>query len=233
MYLLIHFKDSMVPRLLMILALSLSISICCAQSGKEKNYRFTFVSSVDLSGNIQNISTEYYTDPDPPAQPELVTVTANRKISFGVGMRFEYNFRKKLSYSISGIMLDKGYGLNYEQNMTDNSIIKLREQNGRLYLCLPIEVIYKFFDNDGSGLYIKPGVSVDMNLHQNYNFKRIGSSFILGVGWSFSVNEKLTFSIEPTVRYAIYNYGEEIQFVPNRLDDYKPFSVGLMVGISQ
>ena len=223
----------MVQRLLMILALSLSISMCFAQSGKEKNYRFTFVSSVDLCGNIQNISTEYYTNPDPPAQPELVTVTANRKISFGVGMRFQYNFRKKLSYSISGILLDKGYGLTFEQQMTDNSIIKLRDRNGRLYLSLPVELVYKFLDNAGSSLYIKPGASVDIDFHQTPGYKQIGSSFILGIGMSIPVNEKLTISIEPTVRYAMFNYAEEIQFVPDKLDDYKPFSAGIMVCISQ
>ena len=148
-------------------------------------------------------------------------------------MRFQYNFRKKLSYSISGILLDKGYGLTFEQQMTDNSIIKLRDRNGRLYLSLPVELVYKFLDNAGSSLYIKPGASVDIDFHQTPGYKQIGSSFILGIGMSIPVNEKLTISIEPTVRYAMFNYAEEIQFVPDKYDDYKPFSAGIMVCISQ
>ena len=134
----------------------------------------------------------------------------------------------------SGMLLDKGYGLTFEQHMTDNSTVTLRDQIAKLYLCLPVEVIYKFYDNTQSaGFYIKPGVSVDIELHQSYNYKKIGSSFILGFGRSFSVNENLTISIEPTVRYAIYNYGEEIEFVPDKLNDYKPISFGIMLCISQ
>ena len=217
----------------MILAVSLSVSMCFAQTGREKNYRFTFLGGVGLSGNIKNIYTEYYTNPDPPEQPLFVTVTANRKIAFGIGMRFEYNFRKKLSYSISGIMLDEGFGLTIKQRMTDNSIITLRDENGRLYFCLPVEVFYRFINNDGTSLYLKSGVSVDLNLHQNYNYNRIGSSVIAGIGMSFQGNDNFAISIEPGVRYALLNYSEEIQFVPNQLDNYKPLYFGLTVCLSQ
>ena len=82
-------------------------------------------------------------------------------------------------------------------------------------------------------MYIKPGVSVDIDIHQTYNYKNIGSSFILSIGRSFPVNEKITISIEPTVRYAMYNYAEEIQIVPNQLDSYKPLSFGITVCLSQ
>jgi len=217
----------------MIIALSLSISMSFAQTEKVKNYRFTIVGAIDYSGNIQNLTTEFYTNPDPPALPELVTLTVNRKISFGLGMRFEYNFRKKLSYAISAMILDKGYGFTFEQQRTDNSIITLRDQPVRLYASIPVEFIYRFVYNPGSSLYVKPGVSIDFDIHQTYNYKNIGSSFIFSIGRLFPVNEKITISIEPTVRYAMYNYAEEIEILPDQQDNYKPISIGISVCLSQ
>jgi hypothetical protein len=207
--------------------------LCSAQPGSDKIYRFSFAGSADYSGNIQTVTHEYYTNPDPPAQPELVELNSSRKPSFGIGMSFELNHQERLSYAISGILLDKGYGVVFKQYKSDNSIIEHRDRNGRLYLSLPVEIAYKFIHNDRSNLYIKGGASVDLNLHATYGYKPIGSSFVVGLGKSFPANETLTIAIEPTFRYAMYTYAEGIQIVPDKLDDYKPFSVGLMVRFSQ
>ena len=158
-------------------------------------------------------------------------MTAVGKPTFGEGIRLELNFKNRISYAISGMILD-GYRIIQEGSINNKLDVKKYSVYGKLYLSIPIQAIYKIGPVERL-IYIKSGISFDININRSRNYKLIASSFIFGVGKSFCINEILWISFEPTLRYAIFNYGEHLQIIPDRFDNYRPISAGFMISLSQ
>jgi len=198
----------------------------------DKNYRLSFITAFEYSFNKYPITASYTYLTDPGDLPVNITMTSAGKPAFGEGIRLEYKFKDKIGYTISVMMLDKGFSIIQKDYINNKLIAKEYDIYSRVYFSIPIEVIYKMGKIE-TPIYIKSGVSCDFNYHRYTNHKPIVSSLIFGVGKTFCINEILWISIEPTIRYALLNYGEHLQIIPDRFDNYRPVSVGFMITLTQ
>jgi len=203
-----------------------------AQSDNEKNVQLSFVASFDYSYNYHPIQTNYITIFGAPGLPVIHTLTVVGKPAFGEGMRIEFNCKNKICYTISCMMLDKGYSIKYESS-ANNTVYQTRFNNyGRVYFSIPMELIYKIGSSDGP-MFLKSGISLDFNLEYFTRYRPFAASFIIGAGRAFSINEMLRLTIEPTIRFAMFDYGEHLQIGPYNNYSYRPVSAGFILSLSQ
>ncbi len=221
-----------VKHIIAILIVSIYLCPCFTQSVDDKNYRLSFITAFDYSFNIYPITVSFIYLTKPPEMPVNITMTSVGKPAFGEGIRLEYKFKDKIGYTISAMMLDKGFGIIQKDYINSKLNAKYYDIYSRVYISIPIEVIYKMGKIE-TPTYIKSGFSCDLNYHRSANHKPIVSSLIFGVGKTFCINEILWISIEPTFRYALLNYGQHLQIISDRFDNYRPVSVGFMVSLSQ
>lgn len=81
--------------------------------------------------------------------------------------------------------------------------------------------------------YLKCGISFDVNIEAEAEYRRISNSLILGAGKSFVINDVLRVSIEPTLRCSLYDYGEIYNLISDRLESYRPVSAGQIIDLDQ
>ena len=130
------------------------------------------------------------------------------------------------------MIIDKGYCILQKGTIDNYMNIKDVISYNRVYFSIPVEVIYKF--NQGKNpAFVKSGLCIDLKLDDYTDYKPVASSFTFGVGKSFCINEIFWISIEPTIRYALFDYADQIQIIPDRYDNYRPVSAGLMISLSQ
>jgi len=213
-------------RTVAIIIVSLGFTPCFTQTDQDKNYRLYYTASIDLSVNMYRVSSVYYTRVHPPVLPEQLTITATWKPAFGEGLRCEIRPQHRISCAFSCMALDKGYSYKYESTRTESWLNKIRNKYGMVYLSIPVEMLFKLSPKTRPA-YIKTGSSCDLKFRESSNYRPVSVSFLLGGGRSFLINEVLLLKLEPTLRYGLHDYAEQIRIIPNHRHDYRPFSIGI------
>ena len=215
-------------RIIFIVILSVFVGHCFAQDTEIKNYRLSFISSIDYSRIAYPIKYEYTST----IFSGQVVLNGAGKLAGGIGIRLEYNFESRAHFMISGMMLDKGFNIVYEWSGLNNGYVNGRSRFREFYLSFPFEVVYRLRSNLNS-TYFKSGISFDIDVERKQGYNPIASSIVMGVGKSFLINEILLVSIEPTFRYSIYNYGENVWIFNDKKERYRPISIGIMIVLTQ
>ncbi|KKK77340.1 hypothetical protein LCGC14_2854590, partial [marine sediment metagenome] len=155
-------------------------------------------------------------------------ITVEGKYCFGAGMRLNYLMNKRIS-AFSGLMIvDRGYKLHFYGD-TDTGPVDTRLNYRLIYLSIPLGIIMNISE-ELHPYYLVSGFLTDIMLDKLRYLNRFNGSILLGAGKGFNLGRSLVVTVEPNIKIPITNYGD--LHLLYEFYEYKPYSMGLNIGIS-
>ncbi len=199
-----------------------------AQEKTERDYRLSYFSDLACSYNAYPFN--YVSVRSSPSG--IARFYSGGRISGGMGIRAEFNFRCRTYMMISGMIIDKGFRVVYEWKGDNGEYSKQGVRYREFYASVPCEIVFRLSGKPNS-FYLKGGLTLDTRLERDPGYTGFAAGCVLGAGKSFVINEVLRVSLEPTFRYGLYDYGELAWYFEDQHDRYRPISFGVVIVLTQ
>ncbi len=212
---------------LSLLSICFLISAASIAQTEYEKVQFEFLISNDYVTVLSPI--EYYSDGGGWGESFM---SVEGKYCFGAGMRLNYFMNNRFSSFLGVMIVDKGYRLHMYGD-TDTGSYDATPKYYRIYLSIPLGISVNI-TKEFNPYFFMVGISPDIIMIYNHsNFNRFNASIMIGTGKRFDFGRRFRISIEPNFKIPITNYGTDILWFPDASHNYRPYSVGINIGLSR
>jgi len=163
------------------------------------------------------------------------------KLAPGAGLQVNYSLTEKWEVVTGVSYIDKGHYTKYKGLGPNDGPMVFVNNYWLSYLAVPVQMQYNIISDNFRHYYFGIGISNDFSFGntKSYRSKPFAQSMLVNMGFDFTWGKKWVIGLEPTFRYYLYLYADEVVYqqsfwiVEEGWPALRPYSVGLKVRVSK